>query len=165
MSTGQSPRCLNPIKLRPSPNKTEKMDGKTMVEKKIPGTMTKLISVFLMLVLAGCAMYRNQKAVEVEKLLVASGFKMRIADSQSKLNQLKKLPQRKLVAQTWNDKIRYVYADAYNCKCAYIGDETAYKHFQDLALQRQIAEEDRRAAERDKPAEMDSGGWHFDKSW
>jgi hypothetical protein len=145
--------------------KLKKMDGETMVQKKIPGTMTRLILVFLMLALAGCAMDRNQKAVEMERLLAASGFKMRLADTESKLAQLKELPQRKLVPQNWNGKVRYVYADAANCKCVYVGDEEAYKHFQDLALQRQLAEEDRRAAERDKPAEMDSGGWNLNKSW
>jgi len=136
-----------------------------MYETKIPSTLTQLISVFLMLALVGCAMNRNQKAVEMEKLLAASGFKMRLADSESKLAQLKELPQRKLVAQNWGGKVRYVYADATNCKCAYVGDEAAYKRFQDLAVQRQIDEEDRRAAERDKPAEMDGDGWRFNKSW
>ena len=136
-----------------------------MCKKKIPGTITKLISVFLTLALAGCAMDQKQKAIEMERLLAASGFKMRLADTPSKLAQLKELPQRKLVAQTWGGKVRYVYADASNCKCAYIGDEEAYKHFQGLALQRQIAEEDRRAAERDKPDDMDWGGWNLNKSW
>jgi hypothetical protein len=141
------------------------MDGKTMHEAKIPNTLTRLISIFLMLALVGCAMNRNQKAVEMKKLLAASGFKMRLADSESKLAQLKELPQRKLVAQNWGGKVRYVYADASDCKCAYVGDEAAYKRFQDLALQRQIAEEDRRAAERDNPAEMDGGGWRINESW
>jgi len=141
------------------------MDAKTMYETKILSTMIQLISVFLMLALVGCAMNRNQKAVEMEKLLAASGFKMRLADSESKLAQLKELPQRKLVAQNWGGKVRYVYADASNCKCAYVGDEAAYKRFQDLAVQRQITEEDRRAAERDNPAEMDGGGWRINDSW
>ena len=136
-----------------------------MFETKIPSTMTQLISVFLMLALAGCAIYRNQKAVEIERLLAASGFIMRLADTESKLAQLKELPQRKLVAQNWDGKVRYVYADASDCKCAYVGDEAAYKRFQDLALQKQIAEEDRRAAERDQPAEMDGGGWRINESW
>ena len=127
--------------------------------------MAKLISVCLILALAGCAMNRNQKAVKMERLLAASGFKMRRADTDSKLAQLKELPQRKLVAQNWGGKVIYVYADASNCKCAYVGDEEAYKHFQDLALQGQISEEDRRAAERDKPAGMDGGGWRFNDSW
>ena len=55
-----------------------------------------------MLALAGCAMYRNQKAVEMERLLAASGFKMRLAVTQGKVAQLKELPQRKLVAQNWD---------------------------------------------------------------
>ena len=141
------------------------MDDKIMVEIKIPSTMAQLISVFLMLAIAGCAMNRNQKAVELKRLLAASGFIMRLADTESKLAQLKELPQRKLVAQTWDGKVTYVYVDASNCKCAYVGDEEAYKHFQNLALQRQISEEDRRAAERNEPAGMDWGGWHFNKSW
>ena len=136
-----------------------------MVEIKIPNTMTKLISVCLILALAGCAMNRNQKAVKMERLLTASGFKMRVADTASKLAQLKKLPQRKLVAQNWDGKVIYVYTDASNCKCAYVGDEEAYKRFQDLALERQISEEDRRAAARDKPAGMDWGGWRSNDSW
>jgi len=136
-----------------------------MDEIKIPSTMIKLISVILMLALAGCAMNRNQKAVEMERLLKASGFKMKTADTESKLAQLKELPQRKLVAQNWGGKVRYVYADASICKCAYVGDEEAYKTFQDLALERQISDEDRRAAERDDPADMDGGGWRFNESW
>ena len=51
----------------------------------------------------------------------------------------------------------YVYADASNCKCAYVGDEEDYRRFQDLARQRQIDEKDRRAAGRDRPAELDGG--------
>ena len=133
-----------------------------MFEINIPRIMTRLITVLLMLTLAGCATNRNQKAVEIEKLLAASGFKMRLADTPSKLAQLTQLPQHKLVAQDWDGKMMYVYADASKCKCAYVGDENAYKHFQDLDLQRQIAEEDRRAAERN---EIDGGGWRFNKSW
>ena len=128
-------------------------------------TMTPLISVFLILALAGCAIYRNSKAVEMKRLLADSGFNMRVADTKSKLAQLKELPQRKLVTRNWGAKMRYIYADANICRCAYVGDEASYNRFQELALQRQIAKEDRLAAERDKPLEMDSGGWQFDKSW
>ena len=130
-----------------------------MYKINIQTTIFKLVSVFLMLALAGCAMNRNQKAVEMERLLAAAGFKMRLADSESKLAQLKELPQRKLVAQDWSGKVVYVYADASNCKCAYVGDEEAYKHFQDLALERQISEEDRRATAREQPDDMEGGGW------
>ena len=127
--------------------------------------MTPLISVFLILALAGCAIYRNSKAVEMKRLLADSGFNMRVADTKSKLAQLKELPQRKLVTRNWGGKMRYIYADANICRCAYVGDEASYNRFQELALQKQIAKEDRLASERDNPIEMDSGGWQFDKSW
>ena len=60
-----------------------------MYDIKIPNTMTKLISVCLMLALAGCAMNRNQKVVEMKRLLAASGLKMRMADTESKFAQLR----------------------------------------------------------------------------
>jgi hypothetical protein len=136
-----------------------------MFEISIVRIMTKILSMILMLAVAGCAMNRNQKAVEMERLLAASGFKMKRADTDSKLAKLKELPQRKLVAQNWDGKLTYFYADASNCKCFFIGDEKAYKHFQKLAHQRQIAKEKRRAAEWDESTDMNSGGWQFDKSW
>jgi hypothetical protein len=136
-----------------------------MFENKIVRIMTKILLMILMLAPAGCAMNQNQKAVEMERLLAASGFQMKLADTESKLAQLKELPQRKLVAQNWEGKLTYFYADATSCKCAYIGDEEAYKNFQKLAHQRQIAKERRRAAEWDELTDMDSGGWRFDKSW
>ena len=70
-----------------------------------------------------------------------------------------------LVARSWGGKVGYIFADANICRCAYVGDEASYNRFQELAVQRQIAEKDRLAAERDKTLEMDSGGWQFDKSW
>ena len=141
------------------------MDDNTMQRTKIRPNPKKMIALFLILAIAGCALYRNQKAVEMKVLLETSGFKLRLADTKTKLAQLQELPQRKLVAQTWGGKVRYVYADAQTCKCAYVGDEAAYNRFQDLALQRKIAAEDRLAAERDRPADLDWGGWRFDESW
>ena len=141
------------------------MDGYKGYGRRIRLNIIGATSMFLIFAIAGCAMFGNQKTAEMEKLLSTSGFKMRIADTESKLSQLKELPQRKLVAQSWGGKLRYVYADAKNCKCAYVGDEKAYKKFQHLALQKQVAEEDRIAAERDRPADMDWGGWRFDESW
>ncbi len=136
-----------------------------MNDVKISCTVTKVISVLLMLVPAGCAVFGQQNAVEMEKLLTASGFEMRLADTADKLAQLKELPQRKLIAKDWGGKVRYVYVDASNCKCAYVGDEEAYEQFQELARKKQIAEEDRRAAERDQTTDTDVGGWRFNQSW
>ena len=141
------------------------MDDTTACENNSRRTMNKLITVFLIFAVCGCAMYRHQKATEMKRLLAAAGFNMRFADTKDKLAQLKDLPQHKLVAQNWSGKELYVYADADICKCAYVGNEEAYKRFQELALQKRIAEEDRLATQRDTAAEMDWGGWRFGDSW
>ena len=141
------------------------MDETTVCQNKIRRTMNKVIIVLLIPAICGCAIYRHQKATEMKRLLAAAGFDMRFADTKEKLAQLKELPQHKLVAQNWSGKELYVYADAEICKCAYVGNEEAYKRFQELARQRLIDEEDRLATEREKAAETDWGGWRFDKSW
>jgi hypothetical protein len=136
-----------------------------MYQINIPSITTKLFAVILILAVAGCAIYRHQKSVEMKRLLTASGFRLRVADNESKLAQLKELPQRRLVAQNWDGRVSYVFADAKVCKCAYVGDKEAYQRFQDLAHKKRIAEEDRRAAERNRVDDLDWGGWRFEESW
>ena len=91
-----------------------------------------MLAVMLTLSLSRVPQRGNIKRAEMEKLLRASGFKMRVADTAEKLAQLKKLPQRKIVPHEEGDKIVYIYADAKNCNCAYAGDEEAYKKYQKL---------------------------------
>ena len=69
------------------------------------------------------------------------------------------MTQRKLVLHHHNDKIYYVYVDATSCKCLYVGNETAYDRYQKLALQKKIADEQRRAAEMNESALMNWGMW------
>ena len=95
----------------------------------------------------------------MERLLAASGFQMRLADTPQKLDHLKSMTQRKLVLHQHDDKIYYVYADATSCKCLYVGNEKAYDRYQKLALQKKIADEQRRAAEMNENAPMNWGLW------
>jgi hypothetical protein len=55
-----------------------------------------LASVAVML--GGCANMGRSKAMDTERLLMAAGFQMRLADSDEKLAQLEKLPQRTTTA-------------------------------------------------------------------
>ena len=112
-----------------------------------------------------CASTPNEKAKEMERLLMTSGFERRLADTPEKLAQAKQLPQRQLVAQELTDRVLYVYADAENCQCVYAGSEEAYRRYQKIALERQAAKEDRLAEERDKPGRMDWGDWRFNQGW
>jgi len=124
-----------------------------------------MFAVMLTLSLFACASTGNIKRAEMEKLLRASGFKMRVADTAEKLAQLKKLPQHKIIPHEEGDKIVYIYADAENCNCAYAGDEEAYKKYQKLIQAKQIADEDRREAIRQRQQQQDSNSSSFGRDW
>ncbi|MBC8420640.1 MAG: hypothetical protein KJ573_07745 [Proteobacteria bacterium] len=117
------------------------------------------VAMGLGLALSGCAALQNQKAIETERLLAASGFQMRSADTPQKLDHLKSMTQRKLVLHQHEGKIYYVYADATSCQCLYVGNEKAYGRYQEYALQKNIADEQRRAAEMNENASMNWGLW------
>ena len=124
-----------------------------------------VIGLMLALASAGCLKSPNQKAIDTERLLAASGFKMRLADTPEKLNQIKKLPQRQIVAHRSKGKLLYVYVDAEHCQCVYAGSEEAYQRYQNLAHGKKLADEDRRDANRSQAKEMDWGGWRFNQTW
>ena len=124
-----------------------------------------ILAVMLILSFVACTSKRSGKRADMEKLLTAAGFKMVVADTSEKLAQLKKLPQRKIVPHEEGDKIFYIYADVENCKCAYAGNEEAYKQYQKLAFGKQLAEEENRDAKRDQQRQMDWGDWNFDREW
>ena len=119
----------------------------------------------LTLSIMACASMKESNSVSIEKLLVASGFKMGVADSPEKLEQLKELPQRKVVSYQDGDKTFYIYADVEKCKCAYAGDEEAYKKYQTLSHSKQRAEDDRREAVRNQQRQIDDDDWNFNRSW
>lgn len=123
------------------------------------------LAVMLTLSIAACASMRESNRVDIEKLLKASGFKKGIADTPDKLDQLKDLPQRKLVRYEEGDKTLYIYADVEKCKCAYAGDEEAYIKYQSAVQERQQAEEDRRDSIRNQREQIEWDDWSFDKAW
>ena len=109
--------------------------------------------------LAGCAAIRNARAIKTERMLAAAGFQMRLADTPEKLAHLETLTQRKLVPHERDGKVYYVYADADSCKCIYVGDGPAYQRYQKLAIQKQVADEQRQAAEMNQDAAMNWNTW------
>jgi hypothetical protein len=136
------------------------------MQKKISlKVIVSMTAAMLTLSIIACASTRNVKRVEMEKMLKTAGFKMGVADTPEKLAELKKLPQRKIVPHEDGNKLVYIYADAENCKCAFAGDEEAYRKYQKLYQARQIADEDRREAVRNKQSQMDSDDRSFGRDW
>lgn len=125
------------------------------------------IAVFLglSLIWGGCAAMQENRVMDMERTLAASGFRVKFADTPEKMEHLKDLTQRKLVPHSKEGKVFYIYADAEYCKCLYVGDEEAYQRYQELALQRKIAEDQRMAAEMNRDASMNWGMWGPWRPW
>ncbi|MBW2709081.1 MAG: hypothetical protein JRD04_07340 [Deltaproteobacteria bacterium] len=126
------------------------------ITKKAVYVVALLASIAL---LASCAAIQNQNAVDMERLLAASGFKMKFAETPEKLAALEGLPQRKLVPQQHEGKVYFYYADADLCKCLYVGSEKSYQKFQNLAARQKMAQDYRWAAQTNMDARMNFGMW------
>ena len=109
--------------------------------------------------LVGCKSIERSEAIHKERLLAASGFQMRLADTPSRMNQLATLPMRKLVPVTQDGTLRYLYADNLGCKCIYVGSEKAYQRYQRLAIREHIANEQEEAALDLETTSFNWGGW------
>jgi len=124
-----------------------------------------LLVTVLVLALAGCAVVKEvqkNEAADKEQLLAAAGFQVKLADTPQKMAHLQTLTQRKLITHERNGKVYYLYADALNCKCLYVGDEAAYQRFQQMQIDRQVAAQQRMAAEMNYEAAMN---WDMYGPW
>ena len=80
--------------------------------------------------LTGCA---SVGAADTEAMLAAAQFTMKKADTPVKLAKLKALTQNKIMVHTKNGKNFYVYADAAQCQCVYIGNEASYQNYRNCS--------------------------------
>ena len=136
-----------------------------MLNSKSLKTIISISVVLLTLSILGCASARDGKRADMEKLLTAAGFRKAFADTPEQLAELKKLPQGEIVPQEDGTKVVYIYVDAGNCRCAYIGDEKAYQKYQKLTHAKQMTDQERREAVRNKQRQMDSDDASFGRSW
>ena len=111
------------------------------------------------LALVACATVEKDTTMDTERLLAASGFQMRLADTPQKLDKIKTMSQRKLIRHQRNGATHYIYADATGCKCLYAGTEKAYKRFKSLSANKLSEDE---ATARDEDVKMDWEIWGGD---
>ncbi|MGY6216249.1 hypothetical protein ACW73L_13910 [Methylolobus aquaticus] len=109
--------------------------------------------------MSGCAAIERNEVTDIEQMLAASGFQIKYADTPDKKAHLQTLTQLKLVPHNENDSVRFIYADAKYCQCLYAGDGAAYQRYQQLAIQKSIADEQRQAAMMNEDAAMNWGMW------
>jgi hypothetical protein len=97
----------------------------------------------------------QEQAQELEPILEAAGFSELPAATPDQATKLGALPPLKL--NYYDDKNgakHYWMADPEFCKCLFHGDETAYQRYENIKLENQIAERDRRAVEMQQQQQM-----------
>jgi hypothetical protein len=106
-----------------------------------------VLALSAVLVTAGCAAIQKSGALATERDLAAAGFQMKYARSSEQLAKVRSLPQRRLTPTTGPDgQNLFVWADAADCKCIYVGSAAAYDRYQRLSAVQQIAWENEMAS-------------------
>ncbi len=105
---------------------------------------------------AGCA---GTEVQDKESMLSAANFTMKKATTPAQLANLKAMTQNQIVVHVKNGKNVYVYADAAQCQCVYVGNEAAYQNYQQMRIAKNIADEQLMAAQMNQDAMMDWGAW------
>ncbi len=95
----------------------------------------------------GACAHQSQGTANTPQMLVASGFQMKPADSPEKLAHVQSLPQRKITPIQHQGQLKFVWADAQDCKCLYVGDQSNYQSYAKLAEQEKIARENYQTAQ------------------
>jgi hypothetical protein len=109
------------------------MITKSVATRLRPVPVGNLAAFLFIFAASGCATMEKDQVTEVEQMLAASGFEQKLADTPDKMAHLKSLPQQDITGHKDGDKPRFVYADATYCQCLYVGDQAAYKRYQDYA--------------------------------
>jgi hypothetical protein len=103
-------------------------------------SMSMAIAISTLLVTAGCAEIQESNAIATERELAAAGFQMKFAKTPEQVAEVGSLTQRKLTRTAGPDgQNLFVWADAADCKCIYVGTEAAYDRYQQLSINQQIA--------------------------
>jgi hypothetical protein len=99
------------------------------------------------LAMAACA--HHQDTSNIQTMLSAAGFQMKLADTPEKLSHVESFPQRRVVPvqRPGENEPKFVWADAKDCKCMYVGTEGQYQSFANLAVRERIARENYEAAQ------------------
>ncbi|MBI5580371.1 MAG: hypothetical protein HY895_14555 [Deltaproteobacteria bacterium] len=91
-----------------------------------------LVVAAVVLVAMGCAGAGKDAPLSEPQMLVFSGFTLKLGSTQAALDEVVKLPQRRIVRIESEDRQIYVWADAAGCRCWYVGDRVAYQRLLEL---------------------------------
>jgi hypothetical protein len=92
--------------------------------------------------LTGCATIQRSQALETEQFLAAAGFRMQLADTPERREQLATMPPYRLTSRAIGASMEYAYADPQNCECVYVGGPKEHAEYQRLTRRRETAQEE-----------------------
>jgi hypothetical protein len=130
------------------------IDKPKCIDKVAVGCLLTLVALLVMI--TGCA---SQGTFQTQMDLGSCGFAWKIADTPEKMKQVESFPQRQIVRHEKDGKVYYIYADARDCKCVYIGDEKAYQQYKQFVFEKRQDRRDDIAAEQSATITMDSSFW------
>ena len=119
----------------------------------------------LALLVAGCAGTRH--VASTEQLLMESGFKKVVANSDAQSKHLQTLPMDKLTMTKQNGKTVYVFPDPAHNQI-YVGDSVAYQTYQETLTDQKLAEQThvmKALGEDGGHAEADWAAWNSNSGW
>jgi hypothetical protein len=93
-----------------------------------------------MLLGAACAAIQRFEVRDTERMLVAAGFHMRLADTPELQEDLRSIPPYRIVSRTKDRNVVYMYADPDNCHCVYVGGNTEYSEYERRMVEREITQ-------------------------
>ena len=74
----------------------------------------------------------------MEGMLLEAGFVRNPADTPEKMARIREEIQRKVIPVQDEEQTYYIYADADFCQCLYVGDEPAFRRFEDLMYRKNL---------------------------
>ena len=93
-----------------------------------------------MLLGAACAAIQRFEVRDTERMLMAVGFHMRLADTPEPQEDLRSIPPYRIVSRTKDGNVVYLYADPDNCHCVYVGGSKEYSEYERRRVEREITQ-------------------------
>jgi len=93
-----------------------------------------------MLLGAACAAIQRFEVRDTERMLVAAGFHMRLADTPEPQEDLRSMPPYRIVSRTKDHNVVYMYADPDNCHCVYVGGSKEYSEYERRMVETEITQ-------------------------
>ena len=89
---------------------------------------------------AACAAVQRFEVRDTERMLVAAGFHMHLADTPESQEDLRSIPPHRIVRRTKDGTVVYMYADPDNCRCVYVGSTEEYSEYERRRVERETTQ-------------------------